>query len=205
MTEPRQSRAPRKQTTQPRAAFTPPPPLSSGDLKAPVSDQSSRDSAKGLHVVDVRARVPGTGSLVTDFQSPKLEAVYLERRVVKSLLIQVYGLGVYGFGHSDSVQLHKTSDGVQITRSDTWSAQGVHVVDVRARVPGTGNSVTDFQSPKHHYMTGVAVAPEKSTTCENMDVEAAFFADSRELQETGVLCCDVLKRDVHISESNSCS
>jgi hypothetical protein len=114
-----------------------------------VSDQSSRDSAKGLHVVDVRARVPGTGSLVTDFQSPKLEAVYLERRVVKSLLIQVYGLGVYGFGHSDSVQLHKTSDGVQITRSDTWSAQGVHVVDVRARVPGTGNSVTDFQSPKH--------------------------------------------------------
>jgi hypothetical protein len=64
MTEPRQSRAPRKQTTQPRAAFTPPPPppppppLSSGDLKAPVSDQSSRDnSAKGLRVVDVRARV----------------------------------------------------------------------------------------------------------------------------------------------------
>jgi hypothetical protein len=126
MTEPRQSRAPKKQTTQPRAAFTPPPPLSSGDLKAPVSAQSSRDSAKGLHVVDVRARVPGTGNLATD-----------------------------------------------------------------------------FQSPKHHYMTGVAVAPEKSTTCENMDMEAAFFADSRELQETGGFYCDVLKRDVHISESST--
>jgi hypothetical protein len=34
------------------------------------------------------------------------------------------------------------------------------LVDVHAKVPGTGKLVTDYQSPKHHFMTGVAVAPE---------------------------------------------
>ena len=52
-------------------------------------------------------------------------------------------------------------------------------------------------------MTGVAVAPEKSTTYESMDLEVGFFKDSREVQETGRFYCGILKRVVYLTESNS--
>ena len=88
-------------------------------------------------------------------------------------------------------------------QSSRDSAKGLHVVDVRARVPGTGKLVTDYQPPRYHYTTGVAVAPEKPTTYESMDVEGAFFKDSREVQQTGGFYCHVLKRFVYLNESNS--
>ena len=122
-------------------------------------------------------------------RSRQYEAVTLPARVLVHLISGAYKLLDKGKSEDNPRQFRSSSDGSSITRSDDYALEAISVVDESAIDPLTQDRVTNFQSPNHHYISGIAVGHESLDLYASLDESNEHYSIIVEAQERGYYTC----------------
>jgi len=126
------------------------------------------------------------------------EAVGIATGAVLDVIGKQYGLLETGRSPADPRRIRGTQDGSNITKSDDFTMQGIHVNDSRAVDPITGKPITDFQSPDRVHITTLAVGHESHALYEALDDVTDHFSTAATAQTDGVYQSEAEGRAVHV-------
>ncbi|CAH0368303.1 unnamed protein product [Pelagomonas calceolata] len=103
-----------------------------------------------------------------------------------------------GRSPADPRRIRGTQDGSNITKSDDFTMQGIHVNDSRAVDRSLGKPITDFQSPDRVHITTLAVGHESHALYEALDDVTDHFSTAATAQTDGVYQSEAEGRAVHV-------